>query len=257
MPCPAPLIGLAHELADRAGEVQRRYFRTPVAVETKADASPVTIADRESEARMRELITAKAPGHGIYGEEYGPENIDAEWVWVLDPVDGTKAFITGKPSFGILIALLHHGKPVLGIIDQPILHERWLGIDGQPSTLNGAPAQVRACPDLKHATLYSTTPDIFRGSDAEAWTRLHLQAGMVRYGADCYAYGLMSSGFVDLVVESSMKPYDYLALVAVIQGAGGLITDWQGQPLGLTSDGRIAAAGDARTHAEALATLAG
>ena len=141
-------VGLALRLADTARAVIKGYFRTPVTVDDKADASPVTIADREAEASMRRLINQAAPGHGIFGEEYGAERPDAEWVWVLDPVDGTKAFITGKPSFGTLIALLHQGRPVLGIIDQPILDERWLGLDGRPTTLNGNPIRVRPCPSV-------------------------------------------------------------------------------------------------------------
>ncbi len=254
-PCPPGQIDLALRLADAAGAVIRRYFRTPVAVQDKADSSPVTIADREAEAAMRQLINKADRHHGILGEEYGPERTDAEWVWVLDPVDGTKAFITGKPSFGTLIALLHRGRPVLGIIDQPILGERWLGVAGRKSTLNGRPIHVRDCPELRLAALYATAPEMFSGADAVAWERLRGRVKLPRYGADCYAYGLLAAGFVDLVVEASLQPYDYLPLVAVIEGAGGLLTDWQGRPLGLGSDGRAVAAGDARLHAAALAVL--
>jgi len=253
--CSQAHIALAHRLADAAGAVIRGYFRTPVLVDDKADASPVTIADRESEAAMRALINAERSEDGIYGEEYGPERTDAEWVWVLDPVDGTKAFITGKPCFGILIALLHHGVPVLGIIDQPILRERWLGVVGLPTTLNGAPIRVRACPELKLSALYATAPEMFIGADSVAWETLRAQVKLPRYGADCYAYGLLAAGFVDLVVEASLQPYDYCALVPVVEGAGGLLTDWQGQRLGLHSDGRVVAAGDPRAHAAALAVL--
>ena len=255
--CSQAHIALALRLADAAGAVIRSYFRTPVAVDDKADASPVTVADRESELAMRRLINQEAPGHGILGEEWGPENTDAEWVWVLDPVDGTKAFITGKPSFGTLIALLHHGVPVLGVIDQPILNERWLGVEGQPTTLNGQPIRVRACPDIKSAALYATAPEMFVGADVASFEALRSQVKLPRYGCDCYAYGLLALGFVDLVVEASLQPYDYLSMVTVIEGAGGVITDWQGQKLGLHSDGRVVAAGDARAHAKALAVLAG
>ena len=255
--CSEATIALAHRLADAAGQVIRGYFRTPVAVDDKADASPVTVADRESEAAMRKLINAEQPSHGILGEEWGPENTDAEWVWVLDPVDGTKAFITGKPSFGTLIALLHHGVPVLGIIDQPILGERWLGVAGRPTTLNGKPITTRDCPDLKLAALYATAPEMFvEEGDIKAFETLRRQVKLPRYGADCYAYGLLAAGFVDLVVEASLQPYDYLSMVAVIEGAGGVITDWQGGKLGLGSDGRVVAAGDARAHQAALEVLA-
>jgi inositol-phosphate phosphatase/L-galactose 1-phosphate phosphatase/histidinol-phosphatase len=255
--CPPEFVTLAQRMAEAAGLVARRYFRTPIAIDTKPDMSPVTIADREAEAAMRTLLADHAPGHGIYGEEMGVAHADAEWVWVLDPIDGTKAFITGKPSFGILIALLHRGTPVLGIIDQPILRERWLGVAGHGSTLNGQPIRVRDCAALDRAVLYATAPEMFKGADAAAWENIRRRVGLVRYGADCYAYGLLASGFVDLVVEASMQPYDYCALVPVVTGAGGAITDWHGGALGLTSEGRVLAAGDARMHAAALAVLTG
>lgn len=255
--CPPELVEIAHSLADAAGAVIRGYFRTPVAVDDKADASPVTVADRESEAAMRKLINTTCPGHGIYGEEYGLENTDAEWVWVLDPVDGTKAFITGKPSFGTLIALLHHGKPVLGVINQPILDERWVGVAGQPTTMNGQPVRCRPCPELSHAALYATGPEIFKGDDVPAFNRLRDTVKLTRFGADCYAYGLLALGFVDLVVESTLQPYDYLAMGPIIEGAGGVVTDWQGQPLGLKTNGHVIAAGDPRAHRAAMEVLAG
>jgi inositol-phosphate phosphatase/L-galactose 1-phosphate phosphatase/histidinol-phosphatase len=236
--------------------ITRGYFRKPVTVFDKADASPVTVADREAEAAMRQLIEQAAPDHGIYGEEYGTVRTDAEWVWVLDPVDGTKAFITGKPSFGTLIALLHRGTPVLGIIDQPILDERWLGVTGRQSTLNAQPIHVRTCPELRLAALYATAPEMFTQSDSIAWEALRSRVKLPRYGADCYAYGLLAAGYVDLVVEASLQPYDYLPLVAIIEGAGGLLTDWQGHRLGLQSDGRVVAAGDPTAHAAALSVLA-
>ena len=255
--CPPAFIDLGLRLADAAAAVVRRYFRTPVAVDDKADASPVTVADREAEAAMRRLLAAEVPDHGIYGEEHGVERPDAEYVWVLDPIDGTKAFITGKPSFGTLIALLHRGRPILGIIDQAIIGERWLGAAGRPTMLNDAPARVRACPDLGRAALYSTGPEIFSGDEVAAFERLRGAVKLTRYGADCYAYGLLAAGFVDVVAEASLQPYDYCALIPVIEGAGGIVTDWTGGRLGLTRNARVLAAGDARTHAQAMAALAG
>jgi inositol-phosphate phosphatase/L-galactose 1-phosphate phosphatase/histidinol-phosphatase len=242
-------------MADLAGAIISGYFRRKVEIEDKDDASPVTIADRQSEAAMRQLINQHFPDHGILGEEYGPERVDAEWVWVLDPIDGTKAFITGKPSFGTLIALLHHGKPVLGIIDQPILKERWLGVADRPSQLNGAEIACRACPELAQAALYATTPEMFKGADIDAFERLRSSVKLSRFGADCYAAGLLALGCIDLMVEASLQPYDYLALVPVIEGAGGVITDWQGARLGLNSDGRIIAAGDRRLHQATITRL--
>jgi inositol-phosphate phosphatase/L-galactose 1-phosphate phosphatase/histidinol-phosphatase len=256
-PCPSEFVALAERLAEAARPVVRKYFRTPVAVDVKDDASPVTIADREVEAAMRVLIREAFPGHGILGEEHGRENTDAEYVWVLDPIDGTKAFITGKPSFGTLIALARNGRPILGVIDQAILDERWLGADGRPTTLNGRPQRVRACDDLAKAYAYTTGPEHFCPATLPAWNRVAARVRQPRYGCDCYAYGLLASGFVDLVVEAGLKPYDYAALVPVIENAGGIVTDWSGQPLTLDSDGRVCAAGDARLHAQALGVLAG
>ncbi len=254
--CPPEFVTLAERLADAARPVVRKYFRTPVAVDDKADDSPVTIADREVEAAMRAILTAEVPDHGILGEEHGQTNCDAEWVWVLDPIDGTAAFITGKPSFGTLISLAHRGRPVLGIIDQAFTDERWLGAAGRPTTLNNAPATVRACPDLAHAYAFTTAPELFCPRTRPGWDRLAARVKRVRYGCDCYAYALLASGFVDVVVEAGLKPYDYAALVPVVEGAGGIMTDWSGNPLTIHSDGRVCAAGDKRVHAAALAVLA-
>jgi histidinol phosphatase-like enzyme (inositol monophosphatase family) len=252
----AELVALAHALADAAGEVQRRYFRTPVGVETKADESPVTIADREAEAAMRDLLARRAPGHGILGEEHGSDGLDAELVWVLDPIDGTKSFITGRPLFGTLVALLQGGEPVLGLIDQAILGERWLGRAGEPSTHNGRPIHVRPCPTLDQAVMFVTSPRMFATAALRAaYQRVEDRVQLPMFGGDCYAYGLLAMGFADLVVEADLEPYDYLALVPIIRGAGGLVTDWRGAPLGLGSDGRVLAAGDARVHAAARELL--
>ncbi len=256
-PAPQAFLDLADRLADAAGQVIRGYFRQPVEVDDKADASPVTIADREAERVMRGIIAETFPDHGIFGEEWGPERMDAEFVWVLDPIDGTKAFISGKPSFGTLIACLRHGKPFLGLIDQPITRERWLGAPGHPTTLNGQPIRTRACDAIAKATLYATGPDMFAGDDIHPFNRLSQQVKLTRFGADCYAYGLLAAGFVDLVCENSLKPWDYLCMVPVIEGAGGRITDWEGQPLTLQSGASVIAAGDAAAHAQALAVLKG
>ena len=248
---------LAHRLADRAGEIQRRYFRSPVSVETKADQSPVTIADREAEAAMRELIAAACPGHGILGEEHGRERTDAEFVWVLDPIDGTKSFITGRPLFGTLIALAHRGRPVLGLIDQAILRERWVGQKGAASVWNGRPIAVRPCPRLGDAMLFATSPTMFAaGPEATVFARLQAGVRTPLFGGDCYAYGLLAMGFADLVVEAALQPYDFMALAPVIEGAGGTITDWRGDPLELRSSGQVVAAGDLRVHRAARAILA-
>jgi inositol-phosphate phosphatase/L-galactose 1-phosphate phosphatase/histidinol-phosphatase len=250
-------LAFAHELADRAGEVLRRYYRAPIAVDYKADDSPVTIADREVERVMRNLISSRFPEHGIEGEEFASEHGEAELVWSLDPIDGTKAFLVGRPTFGTLISLLHRGRPVLGVIDQCITHERWVGVRGEPSTCNGSAIQVRPCPDLEHAVLSTTSPQVFRTAEERAaFARVAQAVRFPVYGGDCYAYGLLAMGFTDLIIEASLDLHDFAALVPVIEGAGGVITDWQGQTLGQGSNGRVVAAGDRRIHAQALALLA-
>jgi len=246
---------LAADLADAAGEVVRRYFRQSVEIIDKDDASPVTIADREAETAMRRLITQRFPDHGILGEEHGPDRIDAEWVWVLDPIDGTKSFISGVPLFGTLVALLHNGRPVLGVLDQPISRERWVGVQGRQTTLNGQPVKTRTCTDLSRAAIFSTTPAMFDAVDRPRFDAVADAAKLVRFGADCYAYGLVACGFVDAVIEGSLKPYDYCAHVPIIEGAGGIVTDFHGKVPGLGSDGRIIAAGDRALHAMLMERL--
>ena len=248
---------LAERLAEAVRPIVMGYFRSGVTIDDKADTTPVTVADREAETAMRRLIADACPDHGILGEEYGADRVDAAYVWVLDPIDGTKSFVTGKPLFGTLIALLREGTPIVGVIDMPALGERWIGVDGRPTSFNGRPARVRPCPDLDRAWLYASSPHMFPGADAEAFDRLRLRCRAAIYGADCYAYGLLASGTVDLVCEATTKPHDYCALVPVVTGAGGMISDWRGRPLGLESDGRVLAAGDEGAHATAREVLAG
>ena len=242
-------------MADAGGEIARRYFRAGVSVDIKDDASPVTVADREIEAALRDLIESQFPDHGIFGEEQAAVRLDADHIWVLDPIDGTRSFIAGVPLFGILICLLRGGRPILGVLDQPILRERWIGGAGYPTTLNGAPVTARACPALGRAMMFTTSPDMFVGETAARYGRLRERVQLVRHGADCYAAGLLASGHADLMVEGSMQPYDYLPLVPVIENAGGIATDWAGAPLTLYSDGLMVAAGDPAIHAAALAAL--
>ena len=263
--CPDSFIALAERLAETARDVVLRYFRQSLSVERKADETPVTVADREAEAAMRAQIAAEFPDHGVVGEEHGDDRPDAEYVWILDPVDGTKRFITGHPQFGTLIGLLHRGRPILGVIDMPAMDERWVGAAGHPTRHRDPSAtredprevHVRPCPGLDRAALFATSPHMFEGDDFTAFERVRTKVAMPLYGGECYAYGLLASGFADLVIEADMGVYDYLPLVPVIVGAGGTITDWRGAPLGLHSDGRVLSAGDARCHAAARDLLTG
>ncbi len=260
-PCPAHFIDFALSMAEVATEITLPYFRTPVAIDDKPDLSPVTIADRSAEAKMREMIRAAYPDHGIVGEEEGPEGNDRRFVWVLDPIDGTRRFISGHPSFGTLVALLEDGVPVLGVINMPALQERWVGARGHPTrhTSGGqtATVQTRPCPQAAQATLYATSPLMFRGAAAKAFARVQDAVKTPLFGTDCYGYGLLASGFSDLVVEADLGHYDYMALVPIVEGAGGIVTDWQGKPLTLGSGDQVMAAGDARCGQEILALLAG
>ncbi len=242
------------ELARASGEfIRPLYGRHDVAIEVKSDASPVTLADRGAEELMRRMIQAKFPSHGILGEEFGPENTDAEFVWVLDPVDGTKSFITGVPLWGTLIALLHQGQPVLGCIHQPILNQLVVG-DGHTTTLNGAPVRCRPTTRLADATLLTCdwlTPAHYQ--NGPAFDRLARSVRLARTWGDAGGYLLLATGWADVVVDPIMNPWDIAALVPVIRGAGGVITDWSGG-LAYPAQSTVAAA-TPELHAAALAAL--
>jgi inositol-phosphate phosphatase/L-galactose 1-phosphate phosphatase/histidinol-phosphatase len=248
-------IDFAHSLADAAGSIIRPLFRNAVAVDVKDDSSPVTKADREAERIMRDLIMTRYNDHGIWGEEFGIHNKDAKYCWILDPIDGTKSFISGLPVFGTLISLTRLGVPVLGIIDQPVNNERWIGGASLATTFNGKNVKTRACHHLKLATLSTTSPHLFNAEDKLKFKQVRKHAKYMVYGYDCYAYAQLASGFIDAVVETGLKPHDFCALRPVIENAGGIITDWDGKPLTLVSDGRVIAAGDKKLHAEILALI--
>ncbi|KAL8195349.1 hypothetical protein R6Q57_025752 [Mikania cordata] len=255
---------IADKLADAAGDVIRKYFRKRFDIVDKEDLSPVTIADRAAEEAMISIIRENLPSHAIYGEENGWQckEKSADYVWILDPIDGTKSFITGKPLFGTLIALLERGKPILGIIDQPVLRERWVGITGRTTRLNGEEIATRSCPKLSQAYMYTTSPHLFSGDAEVAFARVRDKVKVPLYGCDCYAYALLASGHVDLVVESGLKPYDFLSLIPVIEGAGGVITDWKGNhlsweasPNSQATSFNVVAAGDKKLLQKALECL--
>jgi histidinol phosphatase-like enzyme (inositol monophosphatase family) len=244
-------LELALALADDAREIARRWFRTGLAVERKADATPVTRADREIEARMRSRLAAERPDDGIVGEEHGAERVERRRVWVLDPIDGTNAFFTASPLFGTLIALSEGGLPSLGVVELPALGERLVGRDGA-ATRDGVACRVRPCERLADAVCATPGPRALPPHiDAALWDAV----AMRRWGGDCYAYCQLAMGGIDLVVEQGMAPHDFMALVPVVTGAGGVITDWTGAPLTLASGGQVVAAATPRLHQEALALL--
>lgn len=253
------LTTFAERLADAAKTVILPHFRTPVQIDHKPDATPVTIADRTAEAAMRALIAETYPDHGIVGEEEEDVRPDADFVWVLDPVDGTKRFITGNPCFGTLVALLREGTPIVGIIDMPALAERWVGALGNPTlhqTRDGRKAvKSRPCPTLGDAYLYSTSPGMFVGEDNPRFAAVSEAARVTLYGSECYGYGLLASGYADLVIEADMAVYDYLAHVPVVTGSGGVMSDWEGAPLTIKSGHKVLAAGDPKCHAAAVEHL--
>lgn len=249
----------AEALADIARPIAQHFFRADAAtlgVIDKPDATPVTLADMAIEQRLRDEIARVYPTHGILGEEHDSVNLGAEWVWVIDPIDGTKAFTCGKPQFGTLIALTHRGVPVVGMIDQPITGERWVGVKSTGSWFNGQPVRANSqVKPLAETIVLVTTPDQFTGAGAAAFERLKRACKGVYYGGDCYNYALIASGHVDLVVEMGLKTVDFAALINPIEEAGGVCLDWSGQPLTLASDGTIVAAANRALADEVLRVL--
>jgi myo-inositol-1(or 4)-monophosphatase len=240
-------LAVAEVAADVAGAVIRPLFRTNLVVDDKSDDSPVTIADRTAERAIRAVIAERLPTHGVLGEEFGHERAEAAFCWVIDPVDGTRAFVTGRPSFGTLIALLHEGMPVLGIIDQPVTGERWIGVTGRRTLYRAAyPGIVgtRRCAAIGQAELSCTSPEMLSAAPTPHWPALQRASRRVSWGGDCYAYGLLALGQIDVIAECGMKIWDWAALVPVVEGAGGRVTDWGGKPLRADGDGSVLAVGD-------------
>jgi inositol-phosphate phosphatase / L-galactose 1-phosphate phosphatase / histidinol-phosphatase len=246
------IVGLAGRLADAARAEIRPRFQKKIATERKADVTPVTEADRAAETAIRALLAAERPDDAIVGEEYGHKAGISGYTWVIDPIDGTKAFMTGRATFVTLIALLDGDRPVLGVIDQPITGDRWIGVSGRRTTHNGLPAQTRDVPGIAEAIFSTTDPNMFPGSDAASYQRISGAAGIRTYGGDGLAYGLLASGWIDIVLESGLKLHDFAALVSVVEGAGGIVTDWAGRPVDARSDGRIVVTGSAGLHAEVM-----
>lgn len=247
-------LALAEQLADVARRIAMAHFRTPVAVTAKSDGSPVTIVDKEIETEMRRMIRAAFPRHAIRGEEFPAEG-SGEFTWMLDPIDGTKSFITGFPLFGSLIGLLQGERPVLGVVEAPAMAERWVGCEGRPTLFNGREARTSACRTLGDAVVYTTTAETFNSEERPRFEALGARAALRRYGGDCYLYGMLASGSCQLVVEVQLKPHDFMAVVPVVEGAGGRMSDWRGAPLSITSNGRVVAAANETLWKEAIAEL--
>jgi myo-inositol-1(or 4)-monophosphatase len=248
-----------NELATLSGQAILPFFRSSIAAEDKSRGGafdPVTEADRAGEAAMRQLIKRTFPTHGIIGEEFGPEKEDAEYVWVLDPIDGTRAFIAGLPTWGTLIGLNRSGHPAYGMMHQPFTGERFFG-DGGASTYRGPSGdktlRTRRCASLREAVVSTTSPRLFSGNELRAYDRVESVARLARYGCDCYAYCMLAAGHIDLVIESNLKPYDIVALIPIIEGAGGVVTSWDGGSA--ANGGAIVAAGDRQVHAAAVELL--
>jgi myo-inositol-1(or 4)-monophosphatase len=249
------------ELATVSGDAILPFFRTSLGVEDKGSAvgfDPVTQADRAAENAMRGLIKRNFPEHGIVGEEYGNERTDAEYVWVLDPIDGTKSFISGMPAWGSLIALTRNGEAVFGLMHQPFIRERFSG-DGGAARYRGPAGErklmVRRCAGLSDAVLFTTSPLLMNAEDRAAYARVEGAVRLPRYGGDCYAYCMLAAGHVDLVIETGLKPHDIVALIPIVEGAGGVVTSWEGGSA--VKGGRVLAAGDKRVHEAAMKVLNG
>ncbi|MBB6254538.1 inositol monophosphatase family protein [Nitrospirillum iridis] len=251
----AELLRFAEHLADESRVLLEGAATARVNVESKADNSFVTEADRAIEARLRGLIERTYPQHGILGEEYGPHNLEAEIVWVLDPIDGTAPFIAGIPVYGTLIGVSRFGRPWIGALDYPATGDRWLGAAGASASRNGVAIRTRPCAGLGAALMTCSNPDFFHDDEYAALTQVRNAVRYTLYGASSFAYGLLASGRTDLAVDCGLKAYDVFAPAAVISGAGGIVTDWSGADITLGAPVPIVAAGDAALHAQALELL--
>lgn len=251
------IIKISHRLADVSGEIARHFFRKTFSFSLKDDASPVTEADLKIETAIREIISQEFPDHAVLGEEQGLNSTGSEYLWVIDPIDGTAAFATGKPLFTTLIALVHKGDSLLGIINQPITHERWLGIKGQPPLYNGMPCRAISQSNPIRISLNCTTPAMLKTvSGKQKFEKLKEHVSMVTYGGDAYAYGLLASGHLDAIFEADLKYHDVAAIIPIINGAGGIITDWEGRAIQRDKyDGTCLAAANRELHTKFLRVI--
>lgn len=250
------LLRAAVEISAAASAIPMRYFRTGVAVEDKPDESPVTVADREAEEHIRTALLERFPSHGIFGEEFGRTETSSSFTWIIDPIDGTKSFISGSPLFGMLLGVVRDGKPAAGVIRMPALGECFAGATGAAATLNGKPIRCRPTTSLADARIYLNEANLLMADEPDRFARLMTVGRLRRFAYDCYSFGLLALGGIDAVVDFDLKPYDYLPVVPVVEAAGGIITDWRGGPLGLDSDGTVIAAGTPELHRELLDLVA-
>jgi len=247
-------LTFANTLADLARPITLGFFRQPLDIENKADTSPVTIADKNTELALQQAILEQYPGHGVSGEEHGDVNADKALVWIIDPIDGTKSFVSGIPLFGTLIGLMHHGQPVLGLADIPALNERWSGSSVLGSNYNGSPCHTGGT-ELADARLYCTTPDMLNHGQQQQFAALTSKCRFRGFGGDCYNYTRLASGDIDIVMEADLKPCDILPLVPIIEGAGGVITDFNGHALTMHNYRSALAAANPGLHQQALSTI--
>ena len=245
-------VSFANLLADLASKKSMQYFRKKLDVENKDDKSPVTIADKETEEVIRDKIRKSFPDHGILGEEYENENLESEFIWVIDPIDGTRSYIAGHKDFGNLISLLHNNQPIIGIINCPAHNERWVGIKNTKSTCNGKEVETSDINKIENAYLFTSGVYFYEPIFRKGFEILKEKSKYFRLGGDCYMYGMLSSGLIDIVIEDTLKVHDYMALINVVEGAGGKITDKYGKPISLHSDGSLIATSSAALHNEII-----
>jgi len=249
------LINFADILADESQDIITHYFRKKISIENKKDQSPVTIADKNTELKIRDLINKKYPKHGILAEEFEPTNLDSDYLWVIDPIDGTRSFIAGHKDFGTLIALLYKQKPILGIINCPAHNERWLGVNERVSTLNKKNIKTSKKNDIKDCYVFSSGLYFDSHEFKIGFDKIIKNVGYYRFGGDCYMYGMLASGLIDIVIEDTLKAHDYMALIPVIEGAGGVVSDKFGNKISLDSDGSFVASCSQNIHNQVIEIL--
>jgi len=248
-------VNFANFLADESSKIINHYFRKKINIDFKHDSSPVTIADQNTELKIRELISSKYPSHGILGEEYEQINKEAEFVWVIDPIDGTRSFIAGHKDFGTLIALMHNNKPILGIINCPAHNERWVGIKDHQTTWNNKKVKTSSIQKVEESYLFTSGQFFYEPILKKSFEKIKEQSKYFRYGGDCYMYGMLASGLIDIVIEDTLKIHDYMALINVIEGAGGKITDKFGKEVNIESDGSLIASCNPIIHQKLLSIM--